>query len=136
MRVKDLNPRNFATDDVVDQNLAILAERLSQLEVHCLRVFKITSGLRDMADHQRIYAALNAKNRVEGKPEVKVPIASKHLYGQAADVSDHDGSLYDWCVTNEAILAKVGLWLEVKDSEKRVHFQIVPPKSGNRFFYA
>jgi hypothetical protein len=59
---------------------------------------------------------------------------SRHLFGQACDVSDPDGKLMDWCIANEKVLEKVGLWCEVRDDKKRVHFQIVPPQSGKRFF--
>lgn len=87
-----------------------------------------------MQDHLRIYSTLNAKRKKQGLAELKVPMASKHLFGQAADISDPDGSLHEWCGKNEALLVSVGLWCEEKDDQARVHFQIVPPKSGKRFF--
>lgn len=87
----------------------------------------VTSGLRSIEDHKRIY-------REKGISEDKIPMGSRHLHGQACDISDPDGKLYDWCKANEVFLAEIELWMEIKDSEPRVHFQIVPPKSGNRFF--
>lgn len=93
----------------------------------------VTSGLRTMEDHIRIYKDL-AKQRNVPYDQSKVPMGSRHLSGQAVDIADPTGALYDWCRQNEKLLETIGLWCEEKDDQKRVHFQTVPPKSGKRFF--
>jgi uncharacterized protein YcbK (DUF882 family) len=92
-----------------------------------------TSGLRTIADHLRVYRELAAKRGAKFD-ESKVPMGSKHLTGQAIDISDPDGSLMDWCLANVTVLEDAKVWLEERDEQPRVHFQTVPPKSGKRFF--
>lgn len=111
----------------IKDNLLILLEKLSKIEAAYGQNFIITSGLRTKEDQLRIYKA-------KGVPDNKIPWGSAHLKGAAADVSDPNGKLIDWCYDNVQILENIGLWCEEKDSIPRVHFQIYPPKSGNRFF--
>ena len=60
---------------------------------------------------------------------------SKHLSGQAVDISDADRYLADWCAANLDVLEEIGLWCEdFRYTPRWVHFQIVPPKSGKRIF--
>ena len=62
---------------------------------------------------------------------------SKHMTGQACDLSDDDEKLDGWCLLAEgrAALERIGLWQESPPSTPRwAHLQIVPPKSGNRVF--
>ena len=84
-----------------------------------------------MEDHKRIYMELTRKR---GATNVRVPLGSAHLKGSAVDISDPDGSLYDWCKAHEALLVSAQLWCEEKDDQKRVHFQTYAPPSGKRFF--
>ena len=61
---------------------------------------------------------------------------SKHMLGQAIDISDPDGVVDDWCMNNLDVLEEVGIWLEHPSATKGwAHWQIVPPGSGNRCFY-
>lgn len=61
---------------------------------------------------------------------------SKHMTGQAIDISDPDGDLDDWCMEHLDILEVCGLWMEHPSATKGwCHVQIVPPKSGKRVFY-
>ncbi len=121
-------------DATIQGNLAILLERLNKVRTAWGKPMNITSGLRTMAHHIEIYKDL-AKQRGKEFNMDQVPMKSRHLIGAAADVADDDArSLYAWCVANEALLAQIGLWMEEKDDQKRVHFQIVPPLSGKRFF--
>ena len=65
--------------------------------------------------------------------------SSKHMTAQAGDVSDADGSLDAWCMTNEgkAALILCALWMEhPSNTPGWSHFQTVPPKSGSLIFYA
>jgi len=57
---------------------------------------------------------------------------SKHLTGQAVDIAD-DGKLKAWLVARPEILEQAELWCE-EGTHGWVHFQIVPPKSGRRWF--
>lgn len=61
---------------------------------------------------------------------------SKHMTGQACDLSDDDEKLDAWCLgEGRATLELIGLWQESPQSTPRwCHVQIVPPASGNRVF--
>jgi hypothetical protein len=91
----------------------------------------VTSGFRTLQDHIKIYA----KKGITDKS--KIPLHSKHLFAQACDILDTDGTLYSWCVDNEKLLRTVGLWIE-KDTKGWVHFQIKPfasYKVGGTIFF-
>jgi hypothetical protein len=94
----------------------------------------VSSGYRSDADHRRIYSQINAKRAAKGLPMVSIPWGSQHLTFSAVDIADPKGDLMQWCRDNVAILEKAELWVEDDPSIPRVHFQIFPPKSGNRFF--
>lgn len=62
---------------------------------------------------------------------------SKHMTGEAIDISDDDGQLDDWINSpnGTGVLMSIGLWAEAASATNRwCHIQIVPPRSGNRFF--
>jgi len=90
----------------------------------------VTSGFRSPEHHINIYKKKLGKN-FDIK---KVPMKSKHLSFQAVDIADPDGSLWAYCQNAVPLLDKLGLWLEDDPATPRVHFQIVPPLSGKRFF--
>jgi hypothetical protein len=61
-------------------------------------------------------------------------VNSKHMSGQAIDLGDSEGDLWDK-ITSDA-LANYGLYAEHRSATKGwVHLQTVPPRSGNRIFY-
>ena len=61
---------------------------------------------------------------------------SKHMTCEACDLDDPEGDLDEWAMANPDVLQQIGLWQEHPASTKSwAHFQIVPPKSGNRVFY-
>lgn len=74
-------------------------------------------------------------------PEVNANTAgaalfSKHMVGQAIDISDPEGDLDEWCLDNPEVLQTIGLWQEHPSATKGwCHVQTVPPKSGKRVFY-
>lgn len=81
---------------------------------------KCNSGYRTPEDQARI----NPK-----------ALHSKHLSCQAIDLSDPDGKLDDFCLKNQDVLAKIGLWLEdPKSTPGWTHVQVVAPGSGHRVF--
>lgn len=82
---------------------------------------KVSSGWRP--------SALNAST-------LGASLRSKHIIGQAIDVSDPEGDLDTWCMDHLDTLARIGLWLEHPAATKGwCHLQTLPPKSGNRVFY-
>jgi len=117
----------------LQDNALELREKINKVRKALNKPMKVTSGYRSMEDHLRIYRELAVK-RKQKYDESKVPKQSKHLYCQAVDISDPDGSLFEWTKNNESLLEEIGLWMEEKDDQKRVHFQTVSPKSGKRWF--
>lgn len=117
----------------IQNNLNDLLVKINKVRAAWNKPMTVTSGLRSLAHHIEVYKDL-ARQRGQVFDQSKVPMASRHLSGQAVDVSDPDGKLYEWCQQNESLLAQIGLWMEIKDDQHRVHFQGVAPKSGSRFF--
>lgn len=63
---------------------------------------------------------------------------SRHIMGQAIDISDDDGLLDDWLLSVEGqrALEEIGLWMEHPSATKGwCHLQTVPPASKRRVFY-
>lgn len=106
----------------IQDNLAILLERINMVRAAYGKPMKVNDGLRI----------------VQGGGAAK----SKHLLGAAIDIDDNDaGDLWFWLMQPEQmqLLQDVGLWMEhgcwthcAKGTW--VHFQIIPPKSGHRIF--
>ncbi len=128
IKLEELNPKKFKTTPEIDANLDELCRRLNLVRAAYGKPMKITSGLRDMEDHKRIY-------RNKGIADDKIPMGSKHLFGQAADIFDPKQELQTWCLLNVDKLEEFGLWCESFEVTLNwVHMQIIPPKSGKRFF--
>lgn len=128
--LKDKNLEDQSAD--IQANLAILLERVNKVRALWGKSMTPTSGLRTMEDHLRIYME---KAEAAGVPfdESKVPLKSKHLYGQAVDIADSGLKLTAWLKANPQVLIDAELWCE-EGNTNWVHFQILPPKSGNRWF--
>jgi hypothetical protein len=64
-------------------------------------------------------------------------LRSKHMTGNAIDLSDPDGDLDEWCSENDGSrLIQYGLYMEHPAATKGwCHLQNLPPKSGKRVFY-
>ncbi len=115
-------------------NLRLLLEKLNEVRKLYGKPMGVTSGLRTPLDHLRIYQEKAAR---EKKPfDIKrVPTASKHLIGAAADIYDPKRTLTAWCLTHQDDLERLGLYCEdFNYTRSWVHFQITAPKSGKRFF--
>lgn len=113
----------------IQANLAILLQRVNNIRIGWARPMTVTSGLRTRADQLRIY---NAKGITD---ESKIPWGSMHLKGGAVDIYDPGLVLTKWLKENNSQrLVDAQLWCEEGNSDW-VHFQIVPPKSGSRWFY-
>lgn len=112
----------------VQASLAILLDRVNQVRVLWNQPMTVTSGLRTMEDHLRIYAQKGITD------PSKIPMHSKHLYGKAVDIFDPKLELTAWLKSNDSqVLKDVGLWCE-EGNKNWVHFQIEAPGSGNRWF--
>lgn len=115
-------------DKEIQDNLAILLERINKVRAAYGKSMTVTSGIRTKEDQIRIYKA-------KGIPENKIPWGSQHLKGGAVDISDPKKELQKWCSENVKILEDAGLWCEdFSATPNWIHFQITPPKSGKRFF--
>ncbi len=118
--LKELNPSNYPTTEDQAKNLNYLLNRLNKARLLYGSVMTITSGLRTTADQQRINPTA---------PQ------SKHLLGLAADIRDTDGALRTWVLEHLDEMSQIGFWFEdFRWTVGWVHFQVVPPKSGNRIF--
>jgi uncharacterized protein YcbK (DUF882 family) len=118
----------------IQVELNILLERINKIRKAYGKPMTVTSGLRTMEDHLRIYRQIAER---KGLPfdESKVPKKSKHLFGQAVDIADPKQDLQKWCTENETLLEEVGLWMEdFSATSNWCHFQTVAPASGKRWF--
>ena len=116
-------------EEDIKSNINTLLEKINKLRAAYGRPMLVTSGFRTLEHHLAIYA----KKGITDKK--RIPMQSKHLYGQAIDIADQGGFLQDWIKKNEEFLEKLDLYMEdFSVTTNWVHFQIVPPKSGKRFF--
>ena len=111
-------------DELTDEKRANAEEtvdKINQLLAEFGEERKVNSGWRP--------AAINGSTPGAAKK-------SKHMTCEACDLDDPDGDLDEWAMANPEILQEIGLWQEHPASTKNwAHFQIIPPKSGNRTFY-
>lgn len=122
--MEELNPKNLPLNEVMRTNLLVLHQRMNELRGIWNKPMIITSGLRSEECQEALI-----------KQGLSKATASKHLAGAACDVLDRKGKLGKWCLENEAVLKKIGLWCEHPDYTLGwVHFQIMAPISGKRFF--
>ena len=120
---------NVSDIDLTTQhNLEELLVKVNKIREAWGKPMTVTSGLRTMTDHLRIYSEKGITDKS------KIPMQSKHLYGMAVDISDPNLELTAWLKGDgDKVLEDAGLWCEEGNSNW-VHFQSVPPKSGNRWF--
>lgn len=111
----------------IQNNLRQTLDRVNKIRLLWDKPMIVTSGLRTIEDHLRIY-----KNKGITDP-AKIPMKSRHLYGQAVDVSDPDLAITARLKDDTSILEDAELWCE-QGNKNWVHFQIVPPASKNRWF--
>ena len=111
------------------RNLDELLERVNKVRKAWAKPMTVTSGLRSIEDHMRIYAA-------KGITDIKkIPMSSRHLTGRAVDIADPKRELQAWCKANEKCLEEAELWMEdFTATPTWCHFQTVAPLSGKRWF--
>lgn len=103
------------------RNLETLLYRMNKIRMEYSQPMTVTSGYRSLEDHLRIYKNKGITD------QSKIPMKSKHLSGQAVDISDPNGHLQEWCKANQTLIRQVGLWMEDFSFTKTwVHFQCVP----------
>lgn len=116
-------------DEATKKNIYELLDKINKVRERYGYPMIVTSGYRTLKHHLEIYK----KKGVTDKS--KIPLKSNHLTGCAVDISDPNRKLQKWCLENVGILASIGLWMEdFKYTPTWCHFQVVPPKSGKRFF--
>lgn len=110
-------------------NLLILLEKINKIRTEFAKPMTVTSGYRSMAKHLEIYKKKGITD------QSKIPMKSRHLSGAAIDIYDPNQVLQKWVLDNIKILEEVGLWCEdFSATPNWVHFQIISPASGKRFF--
>ncbi len=131
----ELNPKCVPLTEEQEKNLPVLQKALNTVRRLWKRPMFVTSGVRSLEDHRRIY---KEKAQREGKKTVRVPMGSKHLVGAAADISDPGHAIYHWLKANPDILEVANLWAEDDISVDRIHLQSQPFRSyqtgGTRWF--
>lgn len=111
-----------------EANLEVLLFVLNRIEAD-FGLIKVTSGYRSMAHHLAIYAAKGITD------QSKIPMKSHHLFGEAADIVPIGRPVNDLHDFIKANADKYVAWYEALESTPTwLHVQIVPPKSGKRFF--
>lgn len=115
--------------DYIKNALEILIERINQIRDAYGKPMIVTSGLRTLEDHLRIYKEKGITD------QSKIPMKSKHLMGKAVDIYDPNKDLQKWCKENEVKLEEFKLWMEdFSATPNWCHFQTEPPASGKRWF--
>jgi hypothetical protein len=108
-------------DQNIQDNLSILLDKLNKIRVLWNKPMTPTSVVRTMEEHLAIYAKKGITD------QSKIPMKSKHLFGEACDIFDPNKDLQKWCEDNEDKLKEIGVWMESFDATPNwVHFQIIP----------
>ncbi|MBK8916385.1 MAG: hypothetical protein IPM64_17610 [Phycisphaerales bacterium] len=111
------------------QNAEILLQRVNEL----LHLVVAMEPHLESAKHPAVNSGWRPAAYNAGVPGAAV--RSRHITGQAIDLADRDG-LDDFLFDHPNLLETCELWCEHPAATKGwVHFQSVPPRSGNRFFY-
>lgn len=120
----ELNPKQHKLTKEQAKNQDVLLYKMCVFRFIYGKPMVGTSGVRSMDEHIDIY-------RRKGVDLENIPMGSKHLAGAAWDVLDEDGSLMSFCIGNEHILKRIGLWVE-QGTKGWVHFQALPYGSWSK----
>lgn len=114
--------KEFPLTEQMKADAAVTVERVNQLLAQFGEFRKVTSGYRPPEINQKVPGASEHSN---------------HTLCRACDIYDPKGDLDRWCIKYEEVLRVLGLWIEHhSETPGWCHCQIVPPKSGSRFFFA
>jgi hypothetical protein len=117
---KELNPKDYVLTPKQAANFERLFTVMNEIRKAYGKPMIVTSGVRSEVDQARI--------------NPKAP-GSAHIQAAACDISDADRDVWGWCMDNLPLLEHLGVYLEDKSHTPRwVHFQVIPPRSGNRVF--
>lgn len=111
-------PKEYTKEisDNLDRLLAVMNQIRSEYGIP----MKVSSGWRPAAVNGGIAGAAKRSN---------------HMLGLAVDISDRDGKLREWVLSNLDLMQKLGVYLEdFRWTPTWVHFQVVAPKSSKRIF--
>lgn len=132
--MEELNPTGYQSDPDIMANLVMLYDKMNDVRKAYGRPMIVTSGLRTKEDQIRIYSNIFKRKGIPFDSK-KIPMRSNHLFGLACDIYDPDGALKIWVMKNLDYCKKLDLYFEsFRYTPNWVHFQIVPPRSGARFF--
>lgn len=110
-------------------NLLKLLEKMNIIRQKYGKPMTVSSAYRSKEDHLRIYREKGITD------ESKIPMKSNHLSGLACDISDPNQELQKWTKANVKLMEELGFYMEDYSATKNwVHYQLVKPRSGNRFF--
>jgi len=125
-------------DDTSLENLKILFSKMDLIREFLDKPIIVHITFRTMEYHKKLYEQINAKKKAQGLPEVKVPMGSPHLYGQACDFHAN-GLTCDEVVKLLLDNNKLEEWqLRMEDNGVGANWVHIDIKSvgasGNRFF--
>lgn len=122
MNLSDLNPNCYQLELDQYQNLIKLILKVNTLFKDFDGELKVTSGIRSLKDQERVDP---------NHPK------SAHLTGQAVDILDTDGKIWEYVKKNIITMNTLELYAENKaPNDPHVHLQTRRPKSGNTIFIA
>ena len=133
--LEELNSKKYELTDEQKLNQVKLHKAINLIRTAYNKPMTVSSGVRSMEHHLNVYKQINEDRAKKKLDPVHIPMSSRHLIGAAVDIADPKGELSKWCKDNTKILEDAGLWCEAFEYTKGwCHFQIIPPKSGKRFF--
>jgi uncharacterized protein YcbK (DUF882 family) len=103
----------------IQDNLVVLLAQVNIIRGQWGKPMTVTSGLRTMADHLKIYAAKGVTD------PSKIPMHSRHLIGAAVDIYDPGLLITAWLKNDTTILENAKLFCELGNADW-VHFQCIP----------
>jgi len=104
----------------VSENLDKLLIVINKIQDLYGKKMKVNSGWRPAGINASIAGAAKKSN---------------HMLGLAVDIGDADGEVMKWVLSNLDKMKEIGVYLEDwRHTPTWTHFQIIPPKSGNRIF--
>lgn len=103
----------------IQANLLKLLDICNKLRTLWNKPMTVTSGLRTMEDHLRIYKEKGITDKS------KIPMKSNHLFGLACDFADSDLSMTKWLKAHPEILEELDAYCE-DGNANWVHIQVKP----------